>query len=128
MKQLFHLKSRNLNEKNLTSSKAKTLNEPISVREISQCRNFHMTPQSKIWHPSQKHDTPVKHGTLVISFEEAAEAFELHPSSSRRAELSITWCQTICVLAQIQKTHLIKWKLKHELFHLNVNYFIQFNF
>ena len=32
MKQLFHLKSRNLNETNLTSSKAKTVNEHISVR------------------------------------------------------------------------------------------------
>ena len=32
MKQLFHLKSRNLNETNLTSSKAKTLNEHVSVR------------------------------------------------------------------------------------------------
>ena len=36
MKQLFHLKSRNLNETNLTSSKAKTLNGRISVRVLVQ--------------------------------------------------------------------------------------------
>ena len=42
MKQLFHLKSRNLNETNLTSSKAKTQNEPISVKEISQISNERM--------------------------------------------------------------------------------------
>ena len=87
MKQLFHLKSRNLNETNLTSSKAKTLNEPISVGKFG-VTNPHTNKKLK------------RTGTFVLQDKDSicsfnlkgtrAEAFELHPSSSRRAELSIT--------------------------------------
>ena len=36
---------------------------------------------------------------------------------------SLIWDEAwvLCALVQIQKAHLIKWKLKHELFHLIVN-------
>ena len=86
MKQLFHLKSRNLNETNLTSSKAQTLYEPISVREL-------IRPGSRIRTQIRNSREPQQDNDSICSFNlkgTRAEAFELHPSSSRRAELSIT--------------------------------------
>ena len=129
MKKLFHLKYPNLNETNLTSSKAKTLNGRISVRiERKKWRSNNTLDRNQTQPCNFCSLRPFKR---MESFRRSYSQKSLHDKTfavwfahSRRAELSIIWCQTVCALVQIQKAHLIKWKLKHELFHLIVNYFI----
>ena len=96
MKQLFHLKSRNLNETNLTSSKAKTLNEPISVREIARTEQDLLLPLPPLIRPGSRsrirtqtrNSREPEQDNSICSFNlkgTRAEALELHSSSSRRA-------------------------------------------
>ena len=97
MKKLFHLISPNLNETNLTSSKAKTLNEHISKRvSVQNSPPMFLRIEAAIPYTlktGRNSREPEQDNDSICSFNlkgTRAEAFELHPSSSRRAELSIT--------------------------------------